>query len=183
MSLKDALDKWAQSPSGKSVLMNAKNEQIRSAGSYTPIFGDGDLSLEDIAYSVMGTFDYWIKEAGFDFGEYLEFGDIQTVRIGDEVGWEIEINFDWSKIGRDSWYPEKYPHGAYDIVKLMNNGYDASDYVYKTIDGENGKKINVRSLKTRDGAYFMQRGQVASNAGGETKGYWVEIHPRFTYRD
>lgn len=179
MSLEKAIQEWSNSKRGKDLLLDAKNKRVRAANSYDATFGNGDMSLEDIGYEVISRFDYYIREAGFEFGEYLEIVGAQTVQIGDEIVWEIQVDFDPHKVGRESWYPEKYPYGAYDIVQLMNNGYDADNYVYKDIEIEDGKKLRIRSLKTREGAYFMQRAEGASNAAGSSKGYWVEINPRF----
>lgn len=64
--------------------------------------------------------------------------------------YEIDLSFDGDR-SRESWYPTKYPEGAYDIVGLMNNGYKAKDYVYKD-DGE----VRRRSLIQRKAARFIQ---------------------------
>lgn len=186
MSIESELARWAKTPDGKDALMKAKNNKTRSFGTFQKGFGDGTQSVEDIMFEVMAMFSYYIEEADrvsdndhpFDFGDYLELSDMNLAKIGDEVVWEVSLNFDREGIHRDSWYPEGYPFGAYDIVQLINNGYSADNYVYKDI-AVNGKKIRIRSLRERDGAHFMNIAEAACNERGETKGYWVEIHPRF----
>lgn len=186
MSIESELARWAKTPDGKDALMQAKNKRTRSMSTFEVGLGDGSMSLEDIVDEVISVFNYYIEEADrvgdndkpFDFGRYLDWSSQDLIQIGDELVWEVSLNFDREGIHRDSWYPEGYPFGAYDIVQLINNGYSADNYVYKDID-VNGKKIRIRSLRERDGAHFMNIAEAACNERGETKGYWVEIHPRF----
>ena len=187
MSLEDELKKWAKSPKGQDALIAAKNAKTKSIRSFDAVLGDGTQSLEDLVYEIIGTFSYYIENSErvgdygqppFNFGDFLIWSGYKLTQIGDELLWEVDINFDYNEIHRDSWYPEGYPHGAYDIVQLLNNGYEADGYVYKDVD-VNGKKYRFRSLKEREGAHFMNRAELACNERGASKGYWVEIHPRF----
>lgn len=185
ISIEDALAKWSTSDDGRKTLLKYKNEITKKADSTDAIFGIGKdaKSLEDIFYSVKTVFMDVIEAAGFDYGEYLEMAEIETKEIGGEIVWDIRVDFRDDAIHRDSWYPvdrdgnkTEWADGADNIVALMNHGYDAKDYVYADVM-INGRKHRVRSLRTRQGAHFMETAEKICN--DRVDGYWVTVSPEY----
>lgn len=75
--------------------------------------------------------------------------------------YKIEIKF--TPIKRKSLYSEGYSEGAYNLTRLLDVGYIASNYVYETTEID-GKKIRKRSLKKRSGMHFTRRACIRFNS-------------------
>lgn len=196
MSLNDALNKWAKSPEGKKKIAAAQTKKLidaaKSGQSFT--IGCGGKSVDQIVDEVIEHFRDHIfnctdendnKIGRFVFADYLEKTDQVIIDGKDGPILELHINFTGDSKGvpnihRDSWYPEKYDEGAYDIVQLINNGYRAADHVYLDLRDENGKVVgSIPSLQERVGAQFMNRAEATLNIKQVELGYHVEIHQRF----
>ena len=164
MSIEDALQKWAKSQTGKGSIQKAKFLALKQGKAF------GDMKLQssqeiDIYVSeakrilrdfiddasVLGRVDY-------NFADYL----LEVNKTWDEnLGcWIIDLQFDPDKIQRDSLDPEHFPEGVYDIVALLNHGYQANGHVYGYWEPA-GKRI--RSLDARHGSFFIQNGATYFN--------------------
>lgn len=81
-------------------------------------------------------------------------GDISTsapTKIGKDT-YRIGVFFS-GDLHRPSLAPTQYPDGIENIAALLNNGYEARNFVYGTWNGHGGK---IRSRKSRPGAHFVQ---------------------------
>lgn len=74
----------------------------------------------------------------------------EPVKVKDNL-YRVEVSFS-GNLHRPSLVPSLYPNGIENIAALLNNGYNASDYVY---GNWNGSK-RIRSLIKREGAHFAQ---------------------------
>lgn len=95
----------------------------------------------------------------------LEASSVIDLRDGTRV---IYIYFR-DDLNRESLYSDGYDDGVKNIVALLNNGYQANDYVYGYWDGHkptgesrfDGRSIDtdayIRSRKDREGLQFIQQ--------------------------
>lgn len=109
------------------------------------------------------------REAGEKFKSILEkeiasspnlspdaVSSISNIKVSNPVKvknnlYRVGVSFS-GDLHRPSLAPSLYPNGIENIVALLNNGYNASDYVY---GNWNGSK-RIRSLIKREGAHFAQ---------------------------
>lgn len=164
MSLQDKINaklaSWAKTPDGKAKISAKKKDALKEGkilGSGVGYgAGTGIVAAADVDFyrdRFLEILREKIHEAGFNFAD--EDNVLVNGGFNNSTGYyEYHYNFDPESIKRTSLDPERYPEGAYDIVALMNHGYDANGHVYGYWEPA-GKKI--RSLQTREGAFFIQK--------------------------
>ena len=76
---------------------------------------------------------------------------------------EIAVRFSPDAIRRNSLWVSGYPNGVDNIVALLNNGYNARDYVYGVWDRNPSAGV-ITSVREREPLYFMQRAVREFNA-------------------
>lgn len=176
MSLDEKLKSWAKSPKGKAKIDAARKEALKEGkrfGSRKGVLGSagfgagtGSVAANDLDFykneflwllrqTISKIPTYYTDAYLGDIYNFADEGNIHcTGHFNNTTGYyEFHFNFDPESIKRESLEPDKYPEGAYDIVALINHGYDASGYIYGYWD-QAGKE--VRGLRTREGAFFIQ---------------------------
>lgn len=168
MSLDEKLKSWAKSPKGKAKIDAARKDALKAGkafgsrkGSGGAGFGagTGSASATDLAKykkEFIRILREKIQDAGYDFAAPENL--IITSTFNDSTGYyEIHINFNQDSIYRESLYPENHPDGAYDIVALLNHGYDTPEtspnvYGYWAPAG----KV-IAGLRDREGLFYIQK--------------------------
>jgi hypothetical protein len=148
VSLESELKRWFNSHAGQ-ARVKEEGKKARAAGK---VFGSGlsaDKTSEYYEGQLVALIRDYCMAAGFEFGDYLELLDTKYNEKTDQ--YEVQLKFDPDKIHRPSLYPVKYPEGAYDIVALMEHGYDAKDNVYGWWHGR-----MTFSWAYREGAHFIR---------------------------
>lgn len=156
MSLEDALNKWAQSKSGRAKIGAARSAAAKAgkpfggkpAGGveHPPQFYEDEMKRLITKYA---------KQHDHEYGDYLEQVSMEWDEKAEK--WAIYLQFDPIRSRRDSWYPEgssdwgSYADGV-DIVQLMNRGYEARNHVFL----KDGQKTLRASRKSYDGEHFVQ---------------------------
>lgn len=127
-SIRKEIETFANSTAGK--------QKIRIATSHT---------MKQLANELVNCIEKNLPESikGTMQNSFISEPELQT-----DGSFVISINIPTDEVWRDS----LYSGGVFNIVALLNNGYHAS----KTVYGEWHGKI-IRSLKDREGAYFMQK--------------------------
>ena len=160
MSLQDKLEAWAKSSKGKAKIAEARKSALKTGKAFgsrkgSGGAGTGGASRSDIEFykkEFLKILREKIQDAGYDFAAP---GNINVTGLfNDTTGYyELHFNFDQESIQRESLCPEKYPDGAYDIVALLNHGYDANGQVYGYWEPA-GRVIG--SLQSREGLFYIQ---------------------------
>lgn len=168
MSLQDKLDAWAKSPKGKTKIDAARKEALKDgkrfgtkkggSGGAGYGAGSGSVAARDLDFYKRAFIEILrekIQDAGYNFAapENLHIAGGFNESNG---YYEYHINFDQDAIHRESLYPdgsERNTDGAYDIVALLNHGYEADGRVYGYWEPA-GKVIG--SLQSREGLFYIQ---------------------------
>ena len=149
MSIENQLKAFAKTPMYKALCDEARKKAVKEGKPFGQASGTTIKAPEFYAQRLIEILDAEISAAGFEFADYLYW--LNKGYNSAEKKYELHVNFKPEQIERESLYPSKYKDGAYDIVALLNHGYHAKDYVYGEWRGQ-----NIRSLRDRDGVYFMQ---------------------------
>lgn len=175
MSIQDKLERWAKTPNGKAKIDKARRAAIkhgkqlgtRKGGSGAGYgAGTGSVAAKDLDF-YKNEFLRILRGAIEDIPTYYDdaylkntyhFADDGNIHcdgtFNEATGfYEFHFNFDPESIKRESLDPDEFPGGAYDIVALINHGYDADGSVYGYW-APAGKAI--KSLQSREGAFFIQ---------------------------
>lgn len=165
-SVMNKVNNYASSPAGRKKISNV----ISGVG-----IGNGDLALRRIemimaSHEMIALLRQHAASAGLPASvmSHVESFVANIPKVNDDGSGIVAISMG-SNPSRPSLYPEKYD-GAYNIVALFNNGYDASGVVYGhpnvEIDGQ--QSINgffyTKSKQHRDGLGFMQSAVAEFNA-------------------
>lgn len=179
MSLEDALKSWSKSAAGQKKLKIAYNNAIkkgtnreaRAANKHT-----ADYYLDrfiDILRECMDRAGD--KNSGYGYSymasdECIDRTDADYLPLMDKT--EIGFSFSPEKIARESLDPD-YPRNVYDIVALLNHGYNANGKVYGYW-APAGR--TVASLQSREGSYFIQEAVEVFNStyGDVARAYYNE---------
>lgn len=148
-NLEDQLRAFSKTPRYKKLCDEAKKRAVKDGKPFGQTSSSQVRTPEFYAQRLIEMLDVEISAAEFEFADYLYWLNMGYNKK--EEKYELHINFKPEEIDRDSLYPDKYSDGAYDIVALLNHGYHAKGYVYGEWRGQ-----NIRSLRDRDGAHFMQ---------------------------
>lgn len=107
---------------------------------------------------------------GNGFSALTNITHTSPYKIGNDT-YAVEVYFS-DDLSRPSLYPEQYS-GINNIAALLNNGYEARDYVYGEWHGE-----RIRSRKSLGGMHFMQSAKrnFEGNYGSEYNVVDVELN-------
>ena len=179
MSLQDKINakvaSWAKTPDGKAKISAAKKDALKEgkifgsgngsggagygAGTGIVAAADVDFYRDEFLWILRKKISQIPSYYGDGYlGESYDFADEGNIncegKFNESSGYyEFHFNFDPDSIKRSSLYPKKHTVGAYDIVALINHGYDAKGIVHgywAPADRE------VFSLQHREGAFFIQ---------------------------
>lgn len=168
MNLQDKIDKWAESTAGKKKLNSARINLFKSRShAAQKLLRVQELSTDNIVERFIEKLNSeMVEKLGYSFTEYIVKSEPDHFITSDGRCWtEVELVFDPEKIRRNSLDSDSFPEGAYDIVALLNHGYQADGWVYGYWAPANKE---VRSLKERKGTFFIQEAVNQFTAGSET---------------
>ena len=173
MSVQSKLEKWAKTPNGKTKIENARKAAIKHGKQFGTHkggtgygAGTGSVAAKDLDFyrdeflrilrGTIATIPTYYNEAYLqNTYHFADDGNIHCEgRFNETSGfYEFHFNFDPDSIKRESLNPDEFPGGAYDIVALINHGYDAKGTVHGYW-APAGKAIE--SMQHREGAFFIQ---------------------------
>lgn len=171
MTLEEALNKWAKSKEGQAALNHAKWEVLRTDYEERR---KAERTAEWYANAFKQILNEELSQYGWDFASWLHICNTELTKQGSLL---LELDFDETKNQRDSLQPGLYPEGVYDLVALLNHGYDASGMVYGRWES---KQIDTWSLPHREGLYFIQKAVEKFNTRyGAEGGAVCEYNPKY----
>lgn len=156
-AIEAALQKWAKSPEGQEALNRAAVDSYK-AGNFG---GSGTATRPPQFYALemIRLLNEEFAAYGLDFGKYLHREDVGWTYWGDREGYRVDVFYMQDDVERSSLYPEGGYDKVYDIIALLNQGYTADNYVYgewKRTSTVYGPHASIRSLKQRDGYFYIQ---------------------------
>lgn len=166
MSIEKELESWAKTPAGKKALGIAKVQAlVKGKLNGGVAYRTAELTAEYYANYFKEILSEELAKYGWNFSDWLKIYNSELTIDGKIM---LELDFDQDKNSRDSLQPSLYPEGVYDLVALLNHGYDADGMVYGFWES---KQIDTWSLPKREGLYFMQRAadrfnMLCGSAGG-----------------
>ena len=175
MSLQQELDKYFKSKSFQDkVNLAIKTDKDFGKG----INAGGTEALAKYYASIMEqyVYKYISYSQSRNFIRHMKDSIITEAVFISGTGWIVNIYFDPEIARSESWYLKKYPNGAY-LPTLFNNGYSATNYVYKYI----GEGVYARSRLSRKAEYFIQKAVKAFNiqySANGIKAQYNEIYDR-----
>ena len=73
-----------------------------------------------------------------------------------KTGLDAYVGFYTNDVKRPSLYPQRYPNGVKNIIKLFTTGYQAKKHVYGNWNSSHGVYNNVRSTLRREPNPFLE---------------------------
>ncbi len=177
MSLQTELDKFLKSATGRKKVAEARTAALKAGKK----FGVGDSAvstqkaikhaeeLREIVWDALPPVLKWGENA-------IDINDIHigkpTVLANGDI--EVDLTFDRDAVHRDSLYPEKYPEGVDNIVRLFSVGYSTDQRVFGRWKGE-----NIPSALRLGGSAFMQQAVAEFNDKYTSNGTKATLDPSY----
>ena len=158
-SLMKKLNTYAATPKGKKAIKDVvdgskKSGKRLASGDKIISEADMDAAADRLIEIIKSLLPDSIKTVGDSLGRSLP----EEQATGET---EVKIYFNEAELRRESLRSDLFPDGIDNIVALLNNGYNARNYVYGEWKGHN---VWVRSRKDREPLLFMQKAVDEFNA-------------------
>lgn len=152
--IKRCIAEYLETPEGKKLNIGIDDVTMVDHTMTTNTYNEIISNLIDIVWSHI-KYDT-ITTTGKGLYNFSRTSINFTMAYNPKTGLDAFIGFNLKDLRRSSLYPQKYPAGLKNIIKLFTTGYRAKKHVYGTWNSSHGTFNNVRSVLRREPNPFLE---------------------------